>query len=425
MNSGDIAILGAGPAGCTVARLLAGHGYRVLLVQKPRRVYAIEGLSERALAGLRYAGCERALQQCLPVTRQAHWNGAAFGGNREWLTVRPAFDAALLDDVQAAGVTLLNGRAQRITRTADGWQIAYAGGAVQAGFLIDARGRAAPHGPDGQRGPATVALGRRWVWPTGTAAGSRLAAFQDGWVWCAIGPDGQGLLHIVVAAALPPRPQLAAFYAEKLATSAEAQDWLTGAQPVGEVLARYAHPQYNGDPLAPAYARVGDAAFALDPLSGNGVYTAVGTALALAAVVHTLHARPQDAAVAERFYRERIVDDFQRTCRIGRDFYRVETRWPEQPFWRERRIWPDDAPAHAPAGTGAAWIEQRPVNADGLITLKDVIVTPDQPRGVWQVAGVELVPLWRDLAANKVPSDPACRPALAWLAARTLRESPC
>ena len=80
----DIAILGGGPAGCVLALALRRLGFDVALVDRPRRFEALEGLSERAVDGLRHAGFAASLAALPePAARQAHWNGSAFGGNRE------------------------------------------------------------------------------------------------------------------------------------------------------------------------------------------------------------------------------------------------------------------------------------------------------------------------------------------------------
>lgn len=437
----DILVLGAGPAGVVAARTLAGHGYRLELVSRPRRLPAVEGLSERALAGLRFAGCRQAVARIGPeVLRRATWNGAQFGGNREWLLERGAFDAALREDAEAAGVAYHAGRVLGFKRNGGRWSVSLAdGGALTAGFLIDARGRAAPHARGRpRRGPFTIALGQVWEFSPAPPPLAQVSAFPDGWLWFARLPTGAAVLQLVVSAAsgpLPSRSRLQTHYEQLLSACPETAEWLRGARPSGQVFARQAQPQFNDDLIGDAYARVGDAAFAIDPLSGHGIYEAVGGALALAATVNTLLARPQDRDLAERFYRERSEQAFQRLCRIGRDFYRQEQRWPAQPFWRERRAWPDHEPAHAPPDSAPARLERRPVNADGFIRLQEVIVTPDQPRGVWQVAGVALAPLLRylrgrpggDLASriedyaerNRLkPED--CRTALAWLVARRL-----
>ena len=88
---------------------------------------------------------------------------------------------------------------------------------------------------------------------------------------------------------------------------------------------------------------------------------------------------------------------FLRFARTGRDFYRMETRWPEAQFWRQRQCWPDAEPSHADTAPTLLGIESRPVVAADRICAREVAITSDHPLGVWHVGGVELAPLLRDL----------------------------
>jgi flavin-dependent dehydrogenase len=378
----------------------------------------------------------------MEVPRSAHWNGETIQANSEWLIERERFDAGLLADLRAADVHIVSGRVRRFSRIDQHWFIELndiAEENITADFLIDARGRAAPHSDYFlQRGPLSMALSRLWRLPAATPAMTQVMSFADGWCWYAAGDQGLGSLQIMVSSErqrLPARSQLPAYYAGLLQQIPELSELIETAQPASDIVARYAQPQFTRELIGDHHARVGDAAFAIDPLSGHGIYQAVGGALALAATVHTLLARPDNTAIARRFYRERVESDFLRMARIGRDFYRQEQRWPEPAFWYERSRWPDDEPAHPAAAQDQTRIEQRPVNIDGVIELREVIVTADHPRGVWQIAGVALVPLLlytRDrqvetmeasaahYAANRGEDLQSCRTALAWLAARRL-----
>ena len=107
-------------------------------------------------------------------------------------------------------------------------------------------------------------------------------------------------------------------------------------------------------------------------------------------MINTLLRRPEDRDAADAFYRERVEDTFRRMARIGRDFYRSETRWPDRTFWRARQDWPDDDPAHLKPGDAPVGIAWRSVSAGGFIERQPVVVTADHPRGVWRVAEVPL-----------------------------------
>ncbi len=446
MSRHDILVLGGGPAGAVAAMGLAAAGHAVALVAAPRPFDAIEGLSERAVEALGFAGCGGALDRLGPEARRvATWNGETNDANRERLVERQAFDAALLGDAEAVGVAVYRGRAGSLQEGEGGWRLSYRpaeGGeaTLEAGFLVEARGRASPSEGHGLRGPATTALSRRWCGDGKGEAGTAVAAFEEGWCWNTQAPDGSALLQIMVASpagALPPRRGLGDHYMALVRRIPEARDWLGAARPVGQVQARSAAPMSADGVLGPRYARVGDAAFAVDPLSGNGVFQAVAVALALPAVVNTVLSRPADRDLAQAFYRQRVSETFLRMSRVGRDFYRSEERWADRPFWRQRRDWPDDVPAHARPGDGQPYLAERPVSEAGYIVRREVIVTPDHPRGVWRVSDVALLPLMEHLlncGAAALPEAAAAvaeagghpveavETALAWLLHRGLLE---
>lgn len=426
----DILIAGGGPAGCAAAFGLARAGFRVVVMTTPRRRLVTEGLSARVVRFLEQAGHERTRATLGPsVRREASWNGATTAANLEWVVEREVFDRALLEDVSAAGVHMVIAPVRRLRLVEDQWQAEAGGHAYRARFLVEARGRRAP----GRRhhGPPAIALAQTW---SGLPPRPRtaIAPFADGFAWFATAGNGRGSLQLVVAPGTPAERE--ASLAERLASVPPAQAWLAGGSPVGPATIRHAGTSRAQAPLEPARIRIGDAALALDPLSGHGVFEALASATAAVPVVTTLLRRPADAALARAFYEERVEQAFLRFARTARDFYRLEQRWPGAPFWRARRSWPDDLPAHASPSAAAPEIAIRPVIEDGLVVARQVIVTADHPRGVFQVDGVPLVALLRAVRTGETDSiEEASRclerapgqvaTALAWLRYRGLLRS--
>ena len=150
------------------------------------------------------------------------------------------------------------------------------------------------------------------------------------------------------------------------------------------------------------WLRVGDAAMAVDPLSGNGIFQSLSSALQAPAVINTLLTHPERRELALRFHQQRVEHLFWRFARLGRDFYLEERRWAEEPFWQARRHWPDGQPVHAEACFDDLRIDQMPVLRDGLVDLAPVVISPDQPLGIWHLNGVELAPL-----VSRLQSEPA------------------
>jgi flavin-dependent dehydrogenase len=408
----DVAVIGGGPAGIVAARGLAALGHHVVVLAHPRRHYAIEGVSERTANALRLAGCEKALGVLGPPRpRFSSWNGAMTESGVEHLVERNRLDEALRADAEQAGVQVVDARC-------DGWEEGERGCRVtarhttgealvaEAGFVVEARGRAAPlDRASAARGPATTALSRSWT-PSGSLRGSALASFERGWCWVAAPLAGPLHVQLVVSSGsdeLLSRRGIEGFYESLLRNIPEPRRWLDGASPCSTVRARDATPILGGPLVSPRSLRVGDAAFAVDPLSGQGLFEAVATALAAAPVVNTLLRRPDDCGLAEDFYRLRVTDTFLRLARAGRDSYRAERRWSDSAFWRERRAWPDDAPTHG--RTGPASVETVAVSERGYIVSRSAVVTPDHPRGVWRLDDVELVPLLEFARANRSEAD--------------------
>lgn len=397
-----ILILGAGPAGAAVALGLRRLGYPVSIVSEWRRFPALEGVSLRVLEALRAAGLEHALADAtLPSQRKVSWNGQQHAQNIEWLLDRPRFDRGLREDLQRAGVELIEGRVLAVQSSAAGHQVQIEGHAdLQADFLVESRGRQAPALGKGLRGPETVSLLNRWQGAPGATA-SAVESIEQGWVWMARQADGCCYWQLTVdvaSAELPGKAQLLDYCRERREASALAKAFFADGPEVDVHLhARSSTailcPQVCGD----NWIRVGDAAMAVDPLSGNGIFQSLSSALQAPVVINTLLRAPERAALAQQFHRQRVEQLFLRFARIGRDFYADEQRWQDQPFWKARRQWPDAELAHKPADFSAISVQRAPVLRDGLVDEAEVVVTADQPLGVWHLQGIELAPLVRRL----------------------------
>lgn len=392
-----ILILGAGPAGAATAIGLRRLGHAVTVVSEWRRFAAVEGVSQRVLEGLRHAGLGGALNQAAtPATRQVRWNGQHLQLNQEYLLDRQAFDRALRQDLQQAGVTVIEGRVREVLGQ-DGYQVRLDDGqTLEAEFLVEARGRQAPLTVDRLRGPETVSLLNLWQGAPGEPA-SAVESLADGWAWMARLADGRCYWQITLnAEGLPGKSALAEYCAERRRRSPLVTE-LFDAQALAPatVHARSSTAILAGECVGDDWLRVGDAAMAVDPLSGNGIFQSLSSALQAPAVINTLLRCPQRAALARSFHQQRIEQLFLRFARIGRDFYAQEQARADGVFWARRRQWPDAQPIHGAADWQAVRVESRPVLRDGLVDEAEVVVTADQPLGVWHLQGIELAPVVR------------------------------
>lgn len=404
MHEPRILVLGAGPAGAATALGLRRLGYPVTVVSDWRRFAAVEGVSQRVLEGLRHAGLGAALAEAaVPATRQVCWNGQHLQLNQEYLLDRERFDRALRDDLLRAGVTVVQGRVREVAR-AEGYQVRLDDGQLlQGSFLVEARGRQAPLAADRLRGPETVSLLNLWQSVPGKPA-SAVESLDDGWAWMARLADGRCYWQVTLdAEGLPGKAALPEFCAARRRASALVAELFDGhALESAQVHARSSTAILAGDCIGDDWLRVGDAAMAVDPLSGNGIFQSLSSALQAPVVINTLLRRPERAALAKQFHQQRIEQLFLRFARIGRDFYGQELERAGQPFWRRRQAWPDAQPLHLAADWKAVRVARRPVLRDGLVDEAEVVVTADQPLGVWHLQGIELAPVVCSLLAGEL-----------------------
>lgn len=406
----QILILGGGPAGGAVALGMKALGYDVTLVTEARPFDAVEGISDRVIQGLRHAGFREALT-CLPQpsARSAHWNGETNSANTESLIERKKLDAGILQDLEAAGVHVIRQRVRQVQglvalndeSTASVQVMLDNGDTLSADFVVEARGRAAPQADFARsRGPQTLSLLQYWQSDSGVESVSErrsmAISLPDGWAWMAMLEDGRRYLQLtldVTAAELPAKQQLAEYCQQRFLAISEAEAFTQNAKPVGVPHGRISTPVLVEECIGRNWIRVGDAAMAVDPLSGNGIFQALSSALQAPAVINTLIRQPENAELAARFYRDRVEGLFYRFARIGRDFYQLEERWQDAPFWQNRCQWPDAEPMHNTVRFDQLSVGTMPVVADGLIAEQEVVITPDQPLGIWHLAGIPLAPV--------------------------------
>jgi 2-polyprenyl-6-methoxyphenol hydroxylase-like FAD-dependent oxidoreductase len=398
--SHDVLVIGAGPAGSVVARRLAAAGGRVALVGAAARD-GWEGLSRRSVALLAEEGLEGAGGIIDgPYPRSGEWGGGRRVLGTEWLVERRALAAALRARARAAGVDDRRDTVTSLQWEGGQWRgLTRAGASLAAAQVIDARGRRGPE----RHGPLLLAVGRQFRTGFRGASGAPLKpgthihTTDFGWCWWAAWADalwvqvvGQprgehpAMAHSAAAAGHP-----AAWIAAAAAQLPALARSLEGSHPDGDLVARPAHARFGcGKARDATRWRVGDAALALDPLSGQGVYEVLRGARLVATAVQSMM-RGGDALLAHRFVAERQEEAWANGVRTAAGFYRENAA--RGAFWSEtatayERLLPGTAPV-------VPRVERRPVLCDGRILEREVIVTSQHPRGVWHLADVPLVSL--------------------------------
>ena len=228
-----------------------------------------------------------------------------------------------------------------------GWCVTLArgnqvGDTLQTAWLIDATGRRAAvarrAGAARRRDDALVAFYTRFRTRTSTDLDGRTAveSVPDGWWYTARVPSGERVVAFLTDADLLDRAAVlsAAGFAARLDVTRYIRGLLVAHryEPVGPPRRRAQTARldrFGG----PAWTAVGDAAISFDPLSSQGVLTALFTGFRAGMAVN--RALAGDPAAIDEY--GRLVGQIVLAYRRHREAcYAAEWRWQDYPFWRRR-----------------------------------------------------------------------------------------
>jgi flavin-dependent dehydrogenase len=362
----DIAIVGAGPAGAATARRLAQYGCRVVLLERSR--FDIPRIGESLAPGVQPLLTDLgvwsqflALQPLPSYGTRSLWGEAMPQVHSHlvtpwgcgWHVDRRAFDCMLAEAARMAGASLLCGTTLvRCDGSADGWVLELVGRSddgsaqrtfrLQAKVVIDATGRAARLAPWlGARRfllDHLVSVTAQFDGIDTSREGYVMVeTTADGWWYTAPVPDGRMMVMLMTDGDLCGRADLAshsAWYGRLQTAGATRARMAGGTRSWGpRVLSAISQRLRRREQRKPWLA-VGDAALAVDPISGSGVVRALRSARAAAETVLMLledeTPHPIEAYEADR--------DLECTTYLHERalYYGIERRWQESAFWQRR-----------------------------------------------------------------------------------------
>ncbi|MFB6576191.1 tryptophan 7-halogenase [Streptomyces sp. NPDC056402] len=362
----EAVVAGGGPAGAVAALVLARAGRHVLLVDggPPGTASAAFTIGEtlppaaRPLLhdlGLSAAFASDAHLSC-PGT-DASWGSAQLHGHSHlfdphghgWHLDRARFDAFLREAAVAAGALIR--RAVVIDhRSAAGEQhllVRERDGTVRevcSDWVVDATGRRALIG-------RRLALRRRQDRLVATfmllgASGADdhpgdlelrtlVEAVPDGWWYTARVPAGRVVAHLTDADLATARLRTADGFRYAAARTRHVRDRLSGYDPADSPAPQWtaAHGLRLSPPAGPGWVAAGDAAIAFDPLSSQGILTALHTGVRVGRTVDRCLAGDTGALASYASFLDGIADAYHHHHAQS---YAEERRWPAHPFWRRR-----------------------------------------------------------------------------------------
>jgi flavin-dependent dehydrogenase len=355
----DVVVVGGGPAGNTLGLLLARSGCSVALLERTDHTgFRIgESLPPAVEPRLRrLALWERFLETTpqpvagvLSAWGSDELDSSSFISNPYqdgWHVERSSFDAMLCLAAQDAGVQVMRRNAvRRVLRTGSGRWLVTAESLTgewqfETPFLVDASGRSA-------RISSHLRVGRHQVdnllavavlFSRAASAGfpSLVEARPEGWWYSAGLPDNQTAVIFFTDSDICSRSRLTDFrnWERILSSSRYTRERLRGCEPLCPLRVFPAATHRLESTIGNGWLAVGDAAAARDPLSSSGVDFALASAERAFSALQAIANGDSHAPAA---YDNDLRRDFELYLQQRTEFYCVEQRWPDSPFWARRQ----------------------------------------------------------------------------------------
>ncbi|BBB64640.1 hypothetical protein UNDYM_0387 [Undibacterium sp. YM2] len=355
----DVLIIGAGPAGLTAALRLQQLGYSVLIVERsanwprpqigealtPGVKNIIDMLDANEamqavphLAGLATRLCWRSQQP--EIIR--HGDAAVVN--------RAAFDTALLQLALQRGINLaMPAQVQEIKGSSHDWQISIkaADGVqqTQARFILDASGRSnspQQHACAPRLSAVWAELSSQHV-PAEVFNYTQVEALEHGWLWGTRLPDQRYRIMLLSDphTAHQQMPGQAEQWLRSHCASSQLFSAVAQTPYASRLQACSALPYLSLDSWQDGRLKLGDAAFALDPISSSGVEKAMRFSLQAVVAIHTIlstannQTNEQRHDLARNFFEQRLTETCARHSYWTEAYY-AQAWCKDSAFWQER-----------------------------------------------------------------------------------------
>jgi len=376
----DIAVIGGGPAGSSLATLLRQQGYRVTLLERER--FPRPHVGESMLPGVLFALGKTGALERVEKAGFTRKYGATYiwGRGRDPWTIRfsevpqdrtftfqcdrEVFDKLLLDHARDEGVDvreghqvtrahMTNGRVSGLSFTNDEGE----SGEVRARMCVDASGqwsvlgrqfRLREHNHDLRHvalfghyhgGPTTLPDVLDEMEPT-DAGNVYVVAVDDGWLWhipLAGGLRSIGLVTDPERIRGMSRTQRRQYWQRQVDSCEEFEQLLDGGRWAGDfdIVSDWSFicKQFHG----PGYLLVGDAACFVDPILASGIALALQGVLRATKAIRTSLEAPDLNRLAMDWYQEGYLQQANDFVDMANHWYHGQ-RLQESWFWTAHRL---------------------------------------------------------------------------------------
>lgn len=364
----DVVVVGGGPAGSVLAKLLASWGHRVAILSRPRTQThgQIESIPPSARKVLQAIGVLEAVERHgFPANRgnvvwwglidgrQEDFNAGfnADGASHGLQVFRPDLDALLLREAEAAGAAIVPATVRAVSCEAgDTARVDYepTGGAsqsIQARFVVDASGRTGVIARQGlrrydpnHRMQAYLGLWQNAAtWSGDPGDRTLVETYEDGWAWSLASNPTVRQVGVMVDAATThtSRGPIARAYASELHKTRHVGPMTAGAT-LERVWACDAS-MYTATTMAgPTFLLVGDAACCIDPLSSFGVKKALASGWLGAIALHTALVDSSRTSIAFDHFTRREHEVYAAEQARTLEYARQAAAHHPHPFWLMR-----------------------------------------------------------------------------------------
>jgi flavin-dependent dehydrogenase len=354
-----VLVVGGGPAGLATAIALAEHDVPTLVVERsgyddvrigehlqPSAVLELRSIDSRSNLPLEPHFASSGVEAYWGSETPNYMDYFFHPGQRGLNLLRPRFDADLARACERCGATVLRGASfRRVLRRAKDWEVDIdVGRKVQkqsASIVVDATGRTATFSR--RQGAKILASDRQIAVVSladdadgGSDTRSLVETVEIGWWYHApLGPT-RSICMLVTDDDLLPRgtqSDLRAWWLDQLGRTVQLERRFRKVAPPQRLIVRSARSQHVDPVCGARWIAVGDAAMAFDPLASQGIAKALYHGKRAAA--HIAAYLGGDGSALQRLALE-VEREYTAYRATRADYYRLEKRWPDAPFWTRR-----------------------------------------------------------------------------------------